>query len=61
MCKYCKGNKRYNSVPIINTNLICIQEKQRELDITHYDAEGNIEHSFTSINYCPMCGRKLTK
>lgn len=61
MCEYCKSNniKNTNSVPIINTNRISIQEKRGLIDITHYDRERNIEHSFQTINYCPMCGRKL--
>lgn len=61
MCKYCKGNKNYNSVPIINNKFIGIQLKYGEMDISHLDENGYSEHSFTSINYCPMCGRKLLK
>lgn len=50
MCKYCEGN---------------VDEREDLMDGIYVDANGNltndIELDDVKINYCPMCGRKLSE
>lgn len=57
MCKYCENGNEYEITPCANGDL-GIRACYMKGDIVLF--ENNITASgYFSINYCPMCGRKL--
>ena len=68
VCEYCKGKsitgyqytETYTSSPIAFTNIFHADASTNAfMDVTI--ADGNdIKSAIFEINYCPMCGRKLT-
>lgn len=54
MCKHCE--KKEKIAEFVDKNIIYVDEC--ELNVT--TENGSITYSI-SVNYCPMCGRKLIK
>lgn len=56
MCRYCKTDGDGYIKPLDKNGHACVFDRPHEkiLDITYY---GN--HIKISINFCPICGRKL--
>lgn len=55
-CPYCELDNEYreNLMHDVNDNCVCIWDDKLFID------DGEIEHNKVKINYCPMCGRKLS-
>ena len=64
MCEYCVDDKRkkrefiYNS-PILSERII-YNNDLCAFEILSINRESRIVKSYKIINYCPMCGRKLS-
>lgn len=61
MCEYCKEKGNRKKKYIINEKTISLRiENDNELEILSFEENSrNIKHTNISINYCPICGRKL--
>ena len=65
MCEYCrnKGNRKRKF--LINGRSLSLRiTDNKKIEILSYEVNTeenttNVLHSNISINYCPMCGRKL--
>ena len=55
MCKYCREGEKREYIVISRYAELKIKKNK----ILGYCLE--ITQTYTKINYCPMCGRKLTK
>ena len=63
MCEYCEEDERGKRKFLINSPVLGIRISKDEninyLQIKSYNHKSEIMDSAITINYCPMCGRKL--
>lgn len=54
MCDYCRGKKALIESPAAG---VCISDRNMKM-LSYYATEETV---FETINFCPMCGRKLSE
>ncbi len=63
MCEYCENDKRKKRKFIFNSPILSIRIINKNglntFEVLSVNRENKIVESYQTINYCPICGRKL--